>query len=138
MRWYSSVMSYKKIQSKTDNPFQNPSFSSRWSNIAQQLYTFVWIFLLDPISEYTFIKLSMLLNKVVMSIIVIFLLFHISISIHKFYNSDANLPVAVPFSDVTLTTDWNDRADDLLQVIVIMPSVSSTSNNSGQLITEPA
>ena len=54
------------------------------------------------------------------------------------YYNNTKLPTADPSSDVTLTTDWNDRADDLLHVIVIMPSVSSTSNDSGQLIIEPA
>ena len=58
-------------------------------------------------------------------------------SITVYYNN-TNLPNADPSSDVPLTTDWNDRADDLLHVIVIMPSVSSTLENSGQLIIEPA
>ena len=60
-----------------------------------------------------------------------------AITVHSI-NTHVNLPNAVPSSDVTLTTDWNGRADDLLHVIVIILSVSLTSNNSGQLIIEPA
>ena len=72
-----------------------------------------------------------------MCIFVVFATIRDSITVY-YNNTHINLPNAVPSSNVKLTTDWNGRADDLLHVIVIMPSLSSTSKDSGQLIIEPA